>query len=362
MIIRRYLSSQVLATTFAVAGLLTVILMSGRVIQFFEKAASGKIAVNLMAAVLWHRLPGFLELILPLGLFMGLLLALGRLYLDNEMAILSAAGIGPLHIVRWLVPGVALITVLTGLMSLYWTPQGYAEAERIYAEQAERSSFELIQPGRFQRVGERMLYADLSDDRSTLRDVLILETRPGVESEGVRQVILRAAEGRRVNDPQLGGQAVELRDGERWELRPGSADYQRIRFESYRMRFKQAEVSEREIDSMRAVSTLDIRSRAESDTKAAAEWGWRWSLLCLVPVVSLLALPLAKVNPRQGRYLKLLPAIVLYLSYVVLIVAVKNAVEKGDLQGEAFWGVHLIYLVLALVLLYGRPSRRRSAA
>lgn len=361
MIIRRYLSSQVLSTTLAVAGLLTIILMSGRVIQFFEKAASGKIAVDLLSAVLWYRLPGFLELILPLGLFMGLLLALGRLYLDNEMAILSAAGIGPSHLVRWLVPAVLLITVLTGMMSTWWTPYGYAEADRLYAQQAERSTFELIQPGRFQRVGERMLYADLSDDKSVLRDILILETRPGPKGTGDRQVILQAAEGRRVNDPVLGRDAVELRDGQRWEVRPGDAAYQRIRFESYRMRLKQTDVSDREVGTYRAIGTGDIRAKADSDAKAAAEWGWRWSLICLVPVVSLLALPLAKVNPRQGRYLKLLPAIVLYLSYVVLIVAVKNAVEKGDLLAYAFWGVHALYLVLGLVLLHGKPRRRAAA-
>ncbi|MEL0029096.1 MAG: LPS export ABC transporter permease LptF, partial [Perlucidibaca sp.] len=286
------------------------------------------IAVNLLAAVLWYRLPGFLELILPLGLFMGLLLALGRLYLDNEMAILSAAGIGPLHLVRWLLPATLFITVLTAAMSVWLTPQGYAEADRLYAEQAERSTFDLIQPGRFQRVGERMLYADLSDDRSMLRDILILETRPGEQGGGERQVILQAAEGHRVNDPVLGPQAVELRDGQRWEVRPGDASYQRIRFESYRMRFRQVDLSDREVGTYRAIGTADIRAKAVTDPRADAEWGWRWSLICLVPVVSLLALPLAKVNPRQGRFLKLLPAIVLYLSYVVLIVAVKNAVEK----------------------------------
>ena len=361
MIIRRYLSSQVLSTTLAVAGLLTVILMSGRVIQFFEKAASGKIAVNLLSAVLWYRLPGFLELILPLGLFVGLLLALGRLYLDNEMAILSAAGVGQAQLIRWLVPATLLITALTGLMSTWWTPHGYAEADRLYAEQAERSTFELIQPGRFQRVGDRMLYADLSDDKSVLRDILILETRPGQDGGGDRQVILQAAEGRRVNDPVLGPQAVELSHGQRWEVRPGDGAYQRIHFDSYRMRLKQVDTTDREVGTYRAIPTGEIRAKAPADTKAAAEWGWRWSLICLVPVVSLLALPLAKVNPRQGRYLKLLPAIVLYMTYVVLIVAVKNAVEKGELEGYAFWGVHALYLALALVLLRGAPRKRRRA-
>lgn len=367
MIIRRYLATQVLATSFAVAGLLTVILMSSRVIQFFEKAANGKIAVDLLTAVLWYRLPGFLELILPLGLFIGLLLALGRLYLDNEMAVLAAAGVGPNHVIRWLLPATALVTVLTALMALWWSPSGVAESDRIYAEQANRSTFELIQPGRFQRVGERMLYADMSPDKSTLRSVILLETRPApanaanAAADGERQIIVRAREGRRVKDPVLGPDAVELLDGERWLLRAGAADYQRVGFKSYRLRLKQTEVPVTD-NNLAALSTLSLWKKRADSPKAAAEWGWRTSLVFMVPIIALLALPLAKVNPRQGRYLKLLPAIVLYLSYVVLLAAVKSGVEKESLTASANWGVHAIYLALALVMLHGKPRRNTVAS
>jgi len=359
VIIRRYLGTQVLATSFAVAGLLTVILMSSRVIQFFEKAANGKIAVDLLTAVLWYRLPGFLELILPLGLFIGLLLALGRLYLDNEMAVLAAAGIGPGNVIRWLLPATLLVTALTALMALWWSPSGVAESDRIYAEQANRSTFELIQPGRFQRVGERMLYADMSPDKSTLRSVILLETQPAgtkAAADGERQIIIRAREGRRVKDPVLGADTVELLDGERWLLRAGAADYQRVAFERYRLRLKQAEVPVSD-NNLAALSTPALWQIRNDSPKASAEWGWRISLVFMVPIIALLALPLAKVNPRQGRYLKLLPAIVLYLSYVVLLAAVKSGIEKESLSLSANLGVHVIYLLLALVMLHGKPRR-----
>lgn len=358
MIIRRYLGSQVLATTTAVAGLLTVILLSSRVMQFFERAVNGKIAVNLLTAVLWYRLPGFLELILPLGLFMGLLLALGRLYLDNEMAILSAAGVGPARLLRWLTPSILLVTVLTAMLSLWLSPRGNAEADRLYAEQANRNTFELIQPGRFQRVGERMLYADLGPDKSVLRDVHMLEVKPGAAGEGDHQIILKAREGRRVSDPEL-GDAIELRQGERWDVRAGDGAYQRIHFERYRLRFHVDEAPESQ-GLMTSVHTPALLMRLD-EPAARAEWGWRWSMICLVPVVALLALPLARVNPRQGRYLKLLPSIVLYLSYVLFLVAIKNGVEKGELHAASFWGVHALYLTLALVLLAGRPRRSKPA-
>ena len=93
MIIRRYLSLQVLGSTASVALVLTVILMSGRVIKYFGMAADGRMDVKLLTAVLLYRLPGFLELIVPLGMFIAILLVFGRLYLDNEMTVMSASGI-----------------------------------------------------------------------------------------------------------------------------------------------------------------------------------------------------------------------------------------------------------------------------
>jgi len=93
VIIRRYISLQVLGSTAAVALVLTVILMSGRVIKYFGMAADGRLDVKLLTAVLVYRLPSFLDLIVPLGLFIAVLLTFGRLYLDNEMSVLHASGV-----------------------------------------------------------------------------------------------------------------------------------------------------------------------------------------------------------------------------------------------------------------------------
>ena len=71
----------------------------------------------------------------------------------------------------------------------------------------------------------------------------------------------------------------------------------------------------------------------------------------IAPIAALLALPLAKVNPRQGRYLKLLPAILLYISFVVFIGATRNSIEKGKLAAIALWAVHISYFGLAFLLL-----------
>ncbi len=357
MIVRRYISKQVLVSTLAVATVLTVILMSGRVIRYFGMAADGRMDVSLLTAVLLYRLPQFLELIVPLGMFIGILLTFGRLYLDNEMSVLSASGVSRAQIVSYLAAPVLFIAVLVGVTSLLITPAGNYASEQLFAQQANRNTFDLVKPGKFQRVGERMLYAEsLSKDKTTLEGVLLYEQKPDPKGGAPRQVLVQAREGRRYTEPSNHLQYLELSQGARYELAAGDRQYSEARFARYRVRLPDTELA-KEVTKTKAFDTAEIRALKASDAKALGEWLWRLSMPMVVPVVALLAFALSRVNPRQGRYLKLLPAILLYMSYIVLIAAAKNSIEKGRLGEASVWAVHILYALLA-VLLFGWEQLR----
>ncbi|EPN34580.1 permease YjgP/YjgQ, partial [Pseudomonas syringae pv. actinidiae ICMP 18807] len=92
MIVFRYLSREVLLTLSAVSAVLLVFIMSGRFIKYLAQAASGALDPGVLFLIMGFRLPGFLQVILPLGLFLGILMAYGRLYLESEMTVLAATG------------------------------------------------------------------------------------------------------------------------------------------------------------------------------------------------------------------------------------------------------------------------------
>ncbi|MCV6614410.1 MAG: LptF/LptG family permease, partial [Cellvibrionaceae bacterium] len=72
----------------------------------------------------------------------------------------------------------------------------------------------------------------------------------------------------------------------------------------------------------------------------------------LVLVVSLLAVPLSKTNPRQGRYFKMIPAIILYIVYLVALNAGRGAAEDGKISvWLGLWGMHGVFLAIAIVLM-----------
>lgn len=353
MIVFRYLSREVLVTLSAVSAVLLVIIMSGRFIKYLAQAAQGVLDPGVLFLIMGYRIPGFLQLILPLGLFLGFLLAYGRLYLDSEMTVLSATGVSQQRLTVYSMAPALIVALLVGWLSLGLAPQGVASVARILNEQDALTELDTLVPGRFQslRDGSRVTYSqELSPDRSELRGVFMSEKRFSTDGSSERGITVLVAESGRQEIQEDGSRYLILENGYRYDGEPGEADYRAIQYDTYGVLLPKPEVaieaSEREAAPTRELFGSD-------DPRMQAELQWRLSLPLLVFIVTLLAVPLSKVNPRQGRFLKLLPAIFLYMAYLGLLIAARGALDKGRLPPAlGLWWVHGIFLAIGLLLLY----------
>jgi lipopolysaccharide export system permease protein len=361
LIVFRYLSREVLVTLSAVTAVLLVIIMSGRFIKYLAQAAQGVLDPSVLLLIMAYRLPGFLQLILPLGLFLGILLAYGRLYLESEMTVLSATGMSQQRLAACTLAPAALIAAFVGWLAMGLTPQGITEVERILNQQDALTEFDTLVPGRFQslRGGMRVTYTqELSEDRSELGGVFISEKRAS-DGGGEGIGVLVAEKGRQEIQPD-GSRYLILENGYRYDGLPGQANYRAIRYDTYGVLLPRPEVSV-EVGAREATRTADLFG--SDNLRDQAELQWRFSLPVLVLIVTLLAVPLARVNPRQGRYLKLLPAILLYMGYLSLLIAARGSIDKGRLSPAiGMWPIHLVFLCIALLLLYWEPIKLRMAA
>ena len=111
------------------------------------------------------------------------------------------------------------------------------------------------------------------------------------------------------------------------------------------------------------VDTLHTLELIGSDSvEHQAAFHWRMSVPFLVLVVSLLAVPLSKTNPRQGRFAKMFPAILAYVIYVVLLKAARGALEEGKMPIElGLWPVHCLFLLIGLGALSWPILKQRSS-
>ncbi len=58
---------------------------------------------------------------------------------------------------------------------------------------------------------------------------------------------------------------------------------------------------------------------------------------------------LSEVSPRQGRYYRLIPSIFIFASLIVLMIAIKTRISKGELDVWAYPAALLIYATAAAI-------------
>lgn len=353
MIIYRYLSRQLFWATLAVSFVLTFIIVSSRFLRYLSDAATGRFDGTAVFLITGYRLPGFLEMVLPLGLFLGILLSYGRMYLENEMVVLQACGVSQNRLVALsMIPALCMSAVIA-FFAFYLAPWGAQQAYNVVLEQERRSGLEVLSPRRFHssNEGRTVTYAeDIDSAKAEMKNLFIVNYDRGEKRGAYRKVVLIRAEKGEYHIDDAGNRFLVMKNGERFEVDPGSADYTRFHYDEYSLKLKDKLVTARALkhEDYTTAALLD-----EDSTPARVELQWRLSLVLLVPIVVLMAVPLAKVNPRQGRYLKMLPAILLYLAYLSLLMAAKGAVEKGNIPAwlGILW-VHALFLLVGAGLNY----------
>jgi lipopolysaccharide export system permease protein len=348
LIIFRYLSRDLLITSLAVSAILLTIFLSGKFSDYLDDAAQGKLAVDVLFTIIAYRMPNLLELILPLGFYLAILLAYGRMYIDSEMVVLSATGMSHWQLVRITLVPALLVALVVATFSFWLSPLGAQLTEQALAEQRNRSEFESLQEGRFQAIGQGriMTYVEqVSDDNKRLERVFVAQ-----QDGQTNSTIVIAETGEQAYIPDYGQRYLVLHNGHRYEGHPGTSEFKITQFSEWG-RYLPPTTSEAEFESEAdAKTTAQLLAADDLESKAALQW--RISMPLMVFIATLLAVPLSKTNPRQGRYLKMLPAILIYIFYLAFLINARGAVAEGDLPvALGVWVVHVPFLVIALLML-----------
>lgn len=362
MIIFRYLARSILANTLGVSAVLMLVVVSSRFVKYLADAATGKLEAGVLFAIIGFRLPGFFELVLPLAFFLSIMLAYGQLYVDSEMTVLRACGMSEKQLVGYTLVVAVLVAAIVGWLSLSLSPSGYARVEQLLNAQKQRGEIESLIAGRFYtlRDDRGVTYAEEITGDGLMRDVFLAQ--PGTAEEGGRgMVVVVAREGYSRQSDATGDRYLVLEDGRRIQGIPGEADFQITRFEEYGQRLDSVKPWELSEDA-EAIPTEQLWRSQDPADRAILQW--RLSLPVMVLVVTLLAVPLSRTHPRQGRYARILPAVLLYVFYLLGLNAARDLVESREPPGAlAMVVVHALFLGLGLLLLAlnsgWRPFRRR---
>lgn len=358
MIIIRYLVRETLKSQLAILFILLLIFFCQKLVRILGAAVDGDIPTNLVLSLLGLGVPEMAQLILPLSLFLGLLMTLGKLYTESEITVMHACGLSKAVLIKAAMI-LALFTGAVAAVNVMWAgPWSSRHQDEVLAEAKANPGMAALAQGQFQQAsdGSAVLFIE-NVNGNRFNDVFLAQLRP----KGNARPSVVVADSGELSQKKDGSQVVTMTQGTRFEGTAMLRDFRITDFKNYQAVIGHQAVAADPGDT----EQMNMRTLWHTDTaRARAELHWRFTLVAAVFMMALMVVPLSVVNPRQGRVLSMLPAMLLYLVFFLLQTSIKSNAGKGKMDPAIWmWGVNLLYFALAVLLnLWDTVPMRRFRA
>ncbi|WP_089418166.1 LPS export ABC transporter permease LptF [Vitreoscilla filiformis] len=338
-----------LARTFgATLVVLLTIVLTMMLIRTLGLAAKGGVAAQDVVLVLVYTSLGYLPTLLALSLFVAIVISLGRMYRDSEMAIWFSSGIGLMRFVQPILRMSAPVLVLVGLMSLTVWPWVNEQINDLRQRYAQRSNLARVSPGSFQSSedGTRVFFIERAGDLAEgSRNVFLLMRDARSES------VTTASAGRVVEED--GQRLLKLDTGQRNEVNQRNGEHTRLKFEHLSVMVTPAQARAERERPPKATPTLELLER--TDTRSQGELVWRVGTALSALNMVLLGIGTAASHPRRASNWSLLFALLGFVIYLNLLNLSQAWVASGRLgAAPALLGLHGGVFLLAWALIHWR--------
>ncbi len=348
MLFKRSLLQELVGSAIAGFIILIGIFIAQRVAYYIGIAAAGNLASDAINTLLGFSMIRFLPMLLSLTIFLSVLLTLTRCYRDSEMVIWFSSGLSISNWVRPVLTFALPIIIVIAFLSLFVTPWALNKSNDFKNQLKSRDELASISPGVFKEShgADRVYFVESFDEQGNIVKNIFVQSiqhqRLGiiVASQGSREIAAN------------GDSFLVMKNGRRYEGKPNTPEFSTTEFERYAIRIEAAEVKQKPPTTQSKASIELLKSR---NAVANAELQWRLAMPISAFVLVLLAIPLSYVEPRSGRSVNVMMALMIYVIYNNLLSIMQAWLAQGKISPSVgLWPVHLFFLLLMAYLFYRR--------
>ena len=354
MLYKTKLNKELFYTAIATILILTGVVVAQRIVYVFRLAAKGIIPNDTIDTILVFNLLKHLPLLLSITLFLTILMALSRWYKDSEMIVWLSSGLSLSKLVKPIINFSIPTILLIGFLSLLVSPWAVQKVEEYKNGLKTRDEFLAISPGIFKesKSDNRILYVEgFSELGNTVNNVFIQSYQNG------KLGVMVSSKGKRYTN-EKGENYIVLLDGKRYEGGRETEEFTTVKYKEYGI------LIEKDIPSLSAasarVSKMEAKKTIElignlSNKKFQAEFLWRLSLPISTFILIIIAIPLSFNNPRSGRSMNIVSAILIFVIYNNAVSISNSLIATGQLSiWIGSWLSHFIFLSIAIYFMYRR--------
>ncbi len=346
MLFTKALKRELRSIAGIVFAVLFTIMITTSLVRFLGRAAGGNVDSASVLPLIAFSALNILGPLLVLTLFIAVLMTLTRSWRDSEVVVWQASGQSLAAWIRPVLSFSAPIVLLAALVSFAlspWANQQIADYQRRFDT---REDVSMVAAGQFResRGSDRVFFVEsLNDEQTEVKNVFVTERR----ENGLIIVVSRRG---RIETREDGQRYLVLLQGRRYDGNLADSELRLMEFDRYGLRLETRKV-EQTVSSSKAKGFIElIQSGTQADY---GELVRRIGIPISALLLAVLAIPLSSANPRVGRSINLVVALLLYMVYLNLMSLCQAWVAQGKLPfWLGVWLVHALAALLAAVLFW----------
>jgi lipopolysaccharide export system permease protein len=336
-VLDKMIAQDLLKTLLSVWLVIVTIIVSRKFIKILDKAVEGQVSNDTLLTILGLKTVTSSISLLPAATFLALLMVFGRLYKDQEMAAIAAAGGGAGTLYRAVFLLVFPLSIITLGLSLYVAPWAENRVQQILHQDEQSSDIRGIAEGKFSEYsrGDLVFYVEHITSDKKMHSVF-------VQSRQKNKLSIISSEQSHFEELP-GGLYMVFEHGERTQGHPGDFDYVIEVFGEYAIKIEERALETWITPRAAATSSL-MKSKVLGDI---AELQDRLCTPLGIMLLSFLAVPLSKISPRGGIYGSIFLGFLIFFSYGNFSGVIQSWVIKGSIPPwpGMFWANCLLFTI-----------------
>ena len=327
----------------AIILILLLIVISNMFVRYLSIVSGGNIETAAVFKMISVMLPKYIAYLLPISFFFAILIVYGKLFANNELTVIFACGTSWFQLLKFIFIPVLSFFTIELILTLAILPKMDQNYFLVKKTTIKSSLLSFIHPGKITSFsnGKQLVYAKSIDKDGTFHDIFIYQQKSDMGSS-----IITAHTGFAETNPN-GNQYLVLENGYFYNTKPGDAEIQKGQFKQV-TQYIPNKVSIGYNSSIESIPTSKLI--ASNNRHYQAEFQWRLCFPLAILVLTLIALAMCKMHPRQSRYSKIIPAFVVFIVYFNLL-----SLSKSWLKNDytPYWlGLWWVHIIFASVMLY----------
>ena len=336
-ILSKSLNMEVLKSSLSILLIFFLLVVGSRVVGYFEQAAEGYIDPGIIMSVVALRFPDFITLLIPLSFFLGILITVSRLYAEREIYGFFSIGLAPIDLVRFLAPQAIIYFVITLILSLYVAPYTKALSQEMLSIDSFEEQIEALQSKKLFSLkdGGGFIYVEDAEE-TDLKGVKLFQPNGDNSFLVLADELIVKENG---NDLDL-----NFLDGSMYKGIFSNSSQLVSTFGEFKLSL------DGDVNQISGVSLSKIFDYSSTSDSASLQWSI--SIPFTIIILLFMGVYMGAVKPRQGRFSVILPGMLVYVTYLSLLIYGRESIADNPTSGIGLWWVHFLFCLFLVCYIF----------